>query len=156
MEPFALNPGTANVLHEAALAAQTAEMERLRPSMQLRPRLFIDGNQWCALYGENLQDGVAGFGNSPHEAMLDFDKEWHQALAKRSAGVPQVPPQQDDGEPSSPQERITKLETALKDVFDILGRRELNPSNYTHDEACELNADCIEAYMLVKGVLEGN
>ena len=20
--------------------------------------LFVDGNQWCALYGENIQDGV--------------------------------------------------------------------------------------------------
>ena len=31
---------------------------------------------WCALYGDNLQDGVAGFGRSPEEAMADFDKNW--------------------------------------------------------------------------------
>lgn len=54
--------------------------EQERPSFLYRPRLFIDGNQWCALYGENIQDGVAGFGSSPKEAMLDFDKEWGEPL----------------------------------------------------------------------------
>lgn len=47
------------------------------PSVVWKPRLFIDGNQWCALYGENIQDGVAGFGSTPYEAMRDFDKNWH-------------------------------------------------------------------------------
>jgi hypothetical protein len=47
-----------------------------RWSFMLRPRLSIDGNQWCALYGENLQDGVAGFGDSPEAAYDAFDKAW--------------------------------------------------------------------------------
>ena len=51
-----------------------------RPSSRLRPRLAIDGNQWCALYGEDLQDGVAGFGSSPELAYLDFDASWVRAL----------------------------------------------------------------------------
>ena len=46
------------------------------PSLLWKPRLFIDGNQWCALYGENLQDGVAGFGVTPDLAMRDFDMHW--------------------------------------------------------------------------------
>lgn len=50
------------------------------PSYLYRPRLFIDGNQWCALYGENLQDGVAGFGKSPADAYHDFDLVWYAAL----------------------------------------------------------------------------
>lgn len=37
------------------------------------PRLFIDGDSWCALYGENLQEGIAGFGDSPNEALKDFE-----------------------------------------------------------------------------------
>lgn len=53
-----------------------------RWSFMLRPRLFIDGNQWCALYGDNLQDGVAGFGDSPDAAYSDFDSAW---VAKLSA-----------------------------------------------------------------------
>ena len=50
------------------------------PSVLFRPKLFIDGNQWCALYGDNLQDGVAGFGKSPADAMWDFDKNWNAAI----------------------------------------------------------------------------
>lgn len=33
---------------------------------------FKDGNQWCFLYGENLQDGIAGFGDTIFEAAWDF------------------------------------------------------------------------------------
>ena len=56
--------------------------ERLNtPSSVYKPRLSCDGNQWCALYGENLQDGVAGFGSSPDEAYRDFDKNWTEILS---------------------------------------------------------------------------
>lgn len=54
--------------------------ERMRPSAIFRPGLSIDGNKWCALYGLNLQDGVAGFGDSPADAMSDFDSEWEKPL----------------------------------------------------------------------------
>lgn len=47
-----------------------------RPSAVYRPTLSVDGNMWCALYGENLQDGCAGFGGTPDAAMWDFDKNW--------------------------------------------------------------------------------
>jgi len=43
------------------------------PSAHLRPRLFPDGTMWCALYGEDLQNGIAGFGKTPEGAMADFD-----------------------------------------------------------------------------------
>jgi hypothetical protein len=55
----------------------------------LRPKLFPDGNQWCALYGENLQEGVAGFGDTPAEAMLDFDRNFHSQ--KLPMGTPERP-----------------------------------------------------------------
>lgn len=48
----------------------------LRPSVLYRPALYPDGDKWCALYGENLQDGLAGFGDTPDEAMVAFDKAW--------------------------------------------------------------------------------
>lgn len=46
------------------------------PHTRMRPRIFPDGNMWCALYGENLQEGVAGFGETPEKACADFDKNW--------------------------------------------------------------------------------
>lgn len=57
-------------------------IEGTRPFIQMRPRLYIDGNQWCALYGENIQDGVAGFGDSPELAAWNFDKSWCAKLTR--------------------------------------------------------------------------
>lgn len=53
-----------------------------RPSIKYKPDISIDGNQWCVLFGDNLQDGVAGFGDSPQEAMNDFDKNFTKKLKK--------------------------------------------------------------------------
>jgi hypothetical protein len=44
-----------------------------RPSVLYRPQLSADGDMWCALLGEDLQIGVAGFGKTPAEAMAAFD-----------------------------------------------------------------------------------
>ena len=61
-----------------------AAAEQQRPFMLLRPAISIDGNQWCALYGENLQDGVAGFGDTPADAANDFDNNWFRQKISRS------------------------------------------------------------------------
>ena len=63
----------------------SAAYEMQRPSVIFKPALSIDGNSWCALYGDNLQTGVAGFGDSPNKAMLEFDKEWATSITKASA-----------------------------------------------------------------------
>jgi hypothetical protein len=47
-----------------------------KPSVLYRPSLTLDGTMWCALYGEDLMNGVAGFGETPAEAMDAFDKAW--------------------------------------------------------------------------------
>ena len=51
-----------------------------RPSVLFRPKLSVDGDQWCAMYGDDLQSGVAGFGVSPSKAMDDFDRAWCATL----------------------------------------------------------------------------
>ena len=56
--------------------------EMREPSMMLKPKLSIDGNKWRALYGDNLQDGVSGFGSSPHKAYLDFNKNWYKNIGE--------------------------------------------------------------------------
>lgn len=71
--------------HEAKLQvlymAEEVERERCRPFMLLQPKMFPDGNMWCALYGDDLQSGVAGFGNTPAQAAQQFDIEWLNAKA---------------------------------------------------------------------------
>lgn len=41
-------------------------------SLGIKP--FKDGNQWCYLYGDNIQEGVYGFGETIYEAAFDFYK----------------------------------------------------------------------------------
>lgn len=50
--------------------------EHRRPSVLYRPTLSADGTAWMALYGANLQEGVAGFGDTPEQAMQAFDLAW--------------------------------------------------------------------------------
>jgi len=53
-----------------------AKMEHERPSVLFKPKVYPDGNKWCALYGDDLQNGVCGFGDTPDEASRDFNKHW--------------------------------------------------------------------------------
>lgn len=75
-QSFDISFAVEGVAHEFKRAAY----EQQRPSAIYRPSISIDGNQWCALYGDNLQDGVAGFGDSPEAAMQDFDAQWQKKL----------------------------------------------------------------------------
>lgn len=78
----------ASLSHYAEMAmrsAQEAAAYAVRPHVLMRPAVSIDGNQWCALYGDNLQDGVAGFGDSPHAAMWAFDRAWETKLPTAAA-----------------------------------------------------------------------
>jgi hypothetical protein len=66
----------AHAAHVAGNVWQEAAFEHSRPSVLFRPSLTKDGNMWCALYGEDIQIGVAGFGDTPDAAMREFDKAW--------------------------------------------------------------------------------
>ncbi len=75
-----------NLSHYAGMAMQTAQeasYEQMRPCVLYRPKIYMDGKDWCALYGDNLQDGVAGFGKSPALAMADFDANWNKKIEER-------------------------------------------------------------------------
>lgn len=65
---------TAESRHAAAIEAQEFNLVAT-----LKPRIFIDGNMWCVLWGENLQDGIAGFGATPRLAVYDFNKAWDKS-----------------------------------------------------------------------------
>ncbi|MDO9093380.1 MAG: hypothetical protein Q7U99_12190 [Rubrivivax sp.] len=76
----------AALMVQASIQAAAARYEA--PSAVYRPRLSIDGDQWCALYGDNLQDGVAGFGKSPADAMWNFDQAWTRRLTANVRAEP--------------------------------------------------------------------
>lgn len=66
----------ASAWQHAGELAQQAVLDHNTPFATLKPRMFPDGNQWCALYGDNLQEGVAGFGGTPEKAQIAFDLAW--------------------------------------------------------------------------------
>jgi hypothetical protein len=55
------------------------------PSEIYKPRLFVDGNEWCALLGEDIQSGICGFGKSPYLAMQAFNDAWHEPLPTKES-----------------------------------------------------------------------
>ena len=80
-----------SIAHEAFCAGQAwqqAAAAQERPCVLWKPSLFRDGNQWCALLGENIQEGVVGFGDSPDAAMWAFDEAWREKLPPASGTQP--------------------------------------------------------------------
>lgn len=58
-------------------------LHKKRPSSRYKPKLKIDGNQWCASYGGDMPEGVQGFGDSPELAYADFDIQWRESLSEK-------------------------------------------------------------------------
>lgn len=52
------------------------EAEEINMFSLLKPKLFKDGDQWCVLYGDDIQSGITGFGETPRKAIRAFNKAW--------------------------------------------------------------------------------
>lgn len=44
--------------------------------MEVVLKIEWDGDKVCALYGDDLQDGIAGFGDSIPDALSQLAEEW--------------------------------------------------------------------------------
>lgn len=77
---FDISYAVTGVVQDIAYHAAIVRDQMVRPSVIYRPALSLDGDQWCALYGANLQEGLAGFGDSPAAAMAAFDAAWGSGL----------------------------------------------------------------------------
>ena len=61
---------------EAMIEAYTGAEYKL--FAMIKPKLYKDGNEWCCLYGEDTIAGIAGFGDTPHKAVLDWTSAWYK------------------------------------------------------------------------------
>lgn len=63
-------------------------------------KVFKDGSAWCALVGASLQDGLAGFGNTPVGALMDLIVKnggtLNAALGGENVDVPDEADEADD------------------------------------------------------------
>ena len=65
------------------------QQEEFNLFVMLKPKLYKDGNMWCVLYGDNIQEGICGFGKSPILAIYEFNKAWREEIQnhpKQSSG----------------------------------------------------------------------
>lgn len=69
-------------IHHSERMNVVNEQSEYNKFTMLRPKLFKDGNSWCVLFGENIQEGIAGFGKTPHLAILGWNKNWHNPVSQ--------------------------------------------------------------------------
>jgi len=65
--------------HQSRMNA-LVQAEEMNLFSLLKPKVGIDGDQHYVLYGDNLQQGVAGFGDTLMLAIYDFNKSFHSAI----------------------------------------------------------------------------
>jgi len=72
-----------NINNEADVIQQKYLAESRRSLWAIVYKLipFKDGNSWCVLLGNDLQDGIAGFGNTPAVALQAFEDEFNVAIS---------------------------------------------------------------------------
>ena len=66
-----------NMEHDNRVRASQAALD-FSIVAALRPEIHQDGDQFCVLYGSNLQDGVAGFGDTIYDAVIDFNNAFNR------------------------------------------------------------------------------
>lgn len=74
----------AGMIQRGVDAVTTEQLRMASPAYTLKPALAVDGNQWCALLGKDLQEGICGFGKSPADAYEDFNRSWYKNLRTKS------------------------------------------------------------------------
>lgn len=66
------------MLHEQKMQNYGYQCDRSAPHVIHNARVYKDGNAYCCLLGENIQEGICGFGKTPQEACNEFDRIWTQ------------------------------------------------------------------------------
>lgn len=66
------------------LEARIQNLERIYEESRFADNIQVskDGDKWCALIGPDLQTGIAGFGDTPSEAVVALTK--HEAFSEWS------------------------------------------------------------------------
>jgi hypothetical protein len=62
----------------------------------LKPKLTMDGNMFCFIYGELPNDCVVGFGETAAQAAYDFNTNWYNYKAH---GYKKHTPKDEKGKP---------------------------------------------------------
>lgn len=67
-----------NLSHYFEQAMYAISGDYTRPSVLYKPNIAQDGDAFIALLGNNIQEGIVGCGDTPEEAMRNFDKAFFE------------------------------------------------------------------------------
>jgi len=58
------------------------------PAARLRPRMGMVGDVWLAFVGPDLRRGASGLGQTPRDALTDFNQHFMEPLISRNGSEP--------------------------------------------------------------------
>ena len=96
----------ANILHEVQMLRSTVgEMQAqievlverevvtgLVVGLAPRPEVYRDGDQWCALHGDDITEGICGFGDTPALALAAYYTSFKTSDAQVTAALEREAP----------------------------------------------------------------
>jgi len=65
-----------DMLDKQKMQNHSYNCERTAPHVIHSAKVYKDGDKYCCLLGDNVQEGICGFGNTPKEACAEFDRVW--------------------------------------------------------------------------------
>jgi hypothetical protein len=54
------------------------------PAARLRPKMGMTGDLWLAFIGPRLREGAAGLGDTPRDALEDFNRRFMEPVISRN------------------------------------------------------------------------
>jgi hypothetical protein len=60
----------------------------LSPAARLRPRMGMVGDIWLAFIGPEVRRGASGLGETPRDALKDFNRHFMEPLVSRNGSEP--------------------------------------------------------------------
>jgi hypothetical protein len=58
------------------------------PAARLRPKIGMADDVWLAFIGPELQEGASGLGQTPRDALDDFNRHFMEPLISRNGSEP--------------------------------------------------------------------
>ena len=58
------------------------------PAARLRPRMGMVGDIWLAFIGPEVRRGASGLGNTPRNALRDFNRHFMEPIISRNGSEP--------------------------------------------------------------------
>jgi hypothetical protein len=58
------------------------------PAARLRPKMGMIGDMWLAFIGSEVRQGASGLGETPRDALKDFNQHFMEPLISRNGSEP--------------------------------------------------------------------